>query len=83
MAAFDNIFQKIKNIAPTVAQEFAIQSREIQQQIIDMIAEHADFVSKADFDKQKNMYQRLLQRCEALEQKYQQQNHSSKKDETI
>lgn len=67
MIDFDGCLDKIKNIAPEVAKEIAAQSKEVQQQLIGLIAQYAQFVTRQEFEKQKLLYERLAHRCHELE----------------
>lgn len=68
MIDFESCLEKIKNIAPGVAKEIASQSKEVQQQLIGLIAQYAQFVTRQEFEKQKLLYERLVVRCHELEQ---------------
>lgn len=68
MIDFEGFLDKIKNIAPDVAKEIASQSQEVQQQLIGLIAQYAQFVPRHEFEKQKLLYERLAHRCHELEQ---------------
>lgn len=71
MFDFHACLEKLSAIAPNVAQEIASQTKEIQEQIFNLIAQQGDFVSRQEFEKQKLLYERLSERCQKLEEKAQ------------
>lgn len=71
MASWQSCWEKVQQFAPDVARSFCEQSAQVQQQIIEMIADHARFVRRDEFEQQKALYQRLEERLAELEKQIQ------------
>lgn len=71
MFDFHACLEKLSAIAPNVAQEIASQTKEIQEQIVNLIAQQGGFISRQELEKQKLLYERLFERCQKLEEKVQ------------